>query len=277
MNGTEECYEPWSCAGFRGRALSGWAAAVGDREPLSTLLEHPHETVKSRRGKLVYRIDLGGRVIYAKRTWGSPAVPGFRARLDALRRLARPSRAMKVWRTHRAMVRAGLSVPRILAAGYRRRGLDAEDLVISQEVAGQGFARVLVAADSDGQRRLMRRLGRSLARMHRAGWYHGDPGFRNIVIAEGARCCWLDNDHTRWLPDWAAGAARRHNLGVITHQALWRCRSMHVRTFFEAYGRVLGWEPAPLVAMMRSALAFARARSRLPGRGRRPYGEAINI
>jgi len=178
-------YQPWAAAGWRGWQASGvaldveaWlavaASGAGRRSRHARTLRHE-----------------GGGAVYVK-TW--PA-PGAR-------------RARRAFAMGRALAGAGFLAPVALLAAWRGR----EGLLVTADAGGEGLADAVtaLARPDAGARRarraLCRRLGAEVARLHEAGFVHGDLVPPNVRV-RGLRFCFLDNDRTRRLP-LAVGARR---------------------------------------------------------------------
>lgn len=114
-------------------------------------------------------------------------------------------RAVRAFRMAGALARAGFGAPAPLVVATRGQ----EGLLVTREVAGTALATV-VARFGPGARRakraLLAALGREVARLHAAGFVHGDLVPPNLLVADGG-FVFLDNDRTRRLP-FAVGARR---------------------------------------------------------------------
>ena len=133
----------------------------------------------------------------------------FRSTWDFMKHLFRPSRARRAFTGSLMLTEHGFCVPEIVALGERRYGpvctsnflitceLDgAEDLYACFDGKWQGSSPDALG----GKRRLIRALGETVGRMHRAGIFHGDLRAGNI-FAKSADGAWqfffLDNERTR--------------------------------------------------------------------------------
>jgi hypothetical protein len=103
-------------------------------------------------------------------------------------------RAMRAFRMGRALARAGFGVAPAAAAA--RRG--GAGLLVTREVSGEELGRAIAhnACRPAAKRALLRRVGTEIARLHRAGFVHGDLVPSNVLVT-GARLVFLDNDRTR--------------------------------------------------------------------------------
>lgn len=133
---------------------------------------------------------------------------------SVLRAALRRGRAASALRATAALGALGLSGPAVLAAGTRwRGGLPREELLATAAVGAPDIPAYLASlaslpgADSRRRRRqLCCSLGREIARLHAAGFVHGDLVPENVLVLDGPgglRLAYLDNDRTRrvrWLP-----------------------------------------------------------------------------
>jgi len=114
-------------------------------------------------------------------------------------------RALRAFRMAGALARGGFGAPAPLVVGVRER----EGLLVTREVAGRALAAVVTAFPREARRAkraLLAALGAEVARLHRAGFVHGDLVPPNLLVA-GDRFVFLDNDRTRRFPV-ALGARR---------------------------------------------------------------------
>src|SRR5262249_49107444 len=119
-------------------------------------------------------------------------------------------RALRAFAMGRALDAAGFAAPVTLLVGRR----DAAGLLAAADVGGEdllGMLARLASPDPEGRRRkrdLLRSLGTEVARLHAAGFVHGDLVPPNLRWRDGA-FVFLDNDRTRrgWL-----GLGARRNL-----------------------------------------------------------------
>jgi len=107
-------------------------------------------------------------------------------------------RAARAWRMAGALARAGFSVPiTILSARDGGEGLlatwDVGGLPLAERLATLGGTPV---DDRRRKRALLQRLGVEIARLHEAGFVHGDLVPSNLHVC-AARLCFLDHDRTR--------------------------------------------------------------------------------
>jgi len=248
----------WSEDGWQGwrapdaeLALAAWLAAVADGRQsrhARTIRVEPERVEPERveRG----RVDgerrrgeaAGDGAVFVKHY---PAPAGHRAR--------------RAFRMAGALAAAGFGAPAPLVVGVR----DGEGLLITREVAGSALATVVARFAPEARRAkraLLAALGREVARLHAAGFVHGDLVPSNLLLA-GDRFVFLDNDRTRRLP--LAVGARRNlvQLGrfVVPGVAL-TDRTRVLRAYADALGldrrrrHRLGWWLAKKITARRCAI-----------------------
>jgi hypothetical protein len=102
---------------------------------------------------------------------------------------------------------AGFAVPPVVLAVWRA---DAA-VVVTRDVGGVAVGDGVAACTTlAAKRALLRHLGAEVARLHAAGFVHGDLVPPNLHVA-GGRLLWLDHDRTR-RGRWLVAAAGRRNL-----------------------------------------------------------------
>ena len=146
--------------------------------------------------------DGGERTIYFKEYIK-------RSPLDWLKGLLYPCRAMRAFHASLMLADAGFLSPTVIAAGRVGRGLlGKRSFLATEEVAdAQPVYRYLIPPHSDesactlqDRRELLRLIGRTVGRMHRAGIVHGDLRPGNILArkaAGGWEFFFIDNERTR--------------------------------------------------------------------------------
>jgi len=168
-------------------------------------------------------------------------------------------RARRAFRMARALTAAGFGAPEPLVLGVR----DGEGLLVTREVVGSGLAAALARIAPDARRAkraLLAALGREVARLHAAGFVHGDLVPPNLLVA-GGRFVFLDNDRTRRLP--LAVGARRNlvQLGrLVVPGVVLTDRTRVLRAYADALGldrrrrHRLGWWVAKKITARRCAI-----------------------
>jgi tRNA A-37 threonylcarbamoyl transferase component Bud32 len=152
------------------RALVGEPGAAAKLEPLA-------QPASGRGGRSALRAVLdSGEVLFVKRF---PARPPRRRLQLAIARLVRQHPAHREWRALRRLAAAGAPVPAPRALGRLRGG----DLVlVTAFLAGPSLARALAAGARGSE--IATAVGSTVARLHRAGFVHGDLHAGNVVVAD---------------------------------------------------------------------------------------------
>ncbi len=92
---------------------------------------------------------------------------------------------------------AGVGVPEILLLGAERRG--GREIIVTARIDGSNLARYLKRAKLAPRRVVLRALGAEIARLHRAGYIHGDLTPFNIFVTglEPPQFVFIDHERTR--------------------------------------------------------------------------------
>ncbi len=90
-----------------------------------------------------------------------------------------------------------VGVPEILLLGVERRG--GRELIVTARIEGFNLVRHLKRAQLASRRGLLRALGAEVARLHRAGYIHGDLTPYNIFVTglEPPQFVFIDHERTR--------------------------------------------------------------------------------
>jgi hypothetical protein len=163
---------PWETEGWRGQVDA--SAGV---DPAACLAAAAGNAARASRHARTVPLVAPGGTLFVK-TWAAPG--GWRA--------------VQARRMGDALVAAGLGAPRVVVVA--RRG--GAGLLVTRDAGGEDL--LAAVARRRGARRdkraLLRRLGAEVARLHRAGFVHGDLVPSNVrVVGEGF--VFLDNDRTR--------------------------------------------------------------------------------
>jgi hypothetical protein len=171
-----------SVSGYITWALDGWHGLVHPELPIA-----PHQAVvaagaeagrRSRHAR-TQRVELGGLVVYVK---AYPAPDGRRAR--------------RAFRMGHALERAGFGAPDGLLVG--RRG--GAGVLVTRDVGAPALLEAVAVVGATGslaaKRRLLAGLGEQVARLHEAGFVHGDLVPSNLLVHD-AGLVFLDHDRTR--------------------------------------------------------------------------------
>jgi heptose I phosphotransferase len=122
------------------------------------------------------------------------------------------SRPLREARTLQALARAGVGCPEWLAAGEDGRGR-AFLLVRAAEGAADLRAVLGGVPDAGARRRLAAALGAALARLHAAGFAHGDLYAKHVLVGPGGDVTFLDWQRTRRGPP--SLRRRAHDLAAL--------------------------------------------------------------
>jgi hypothetical protein len=163
---------PWRAEGW-----SGWVDPAAGVDPGACLSAAADRDGRASRHARTVRVPAAGGAVFVK-TYPEPG--GWRA-----------TRAFRMGEALRA---AGLCAPAVVAAA-RRAG---EGLLVTRDAGGDELTAAVAARRTAlaAKRALLRALGVEVARLHRAGFVHGDLVPPNVRLVAGA-FVFLDNDRTR--------------------------------------------------------------------------------
>jgi hypothetical protein len=163
---------PWQADGW-----SGWVDPTAGVDPAACLTAAADTPGRASRHARTLRLAAAGGGVFVK----TYPVPGG-------------WRATRAFRMGEALRAAGLGAPTVVAAA-RRAGAG---LLVTRDAGGEelGAAMAQRRAAPPAKRALLRALGVEVARLHGAGFVHGDLVPPNVRLVRG-RFVFLDNDRTR--------------------------------------------------------------------------------
>jgi hypothetical protein len=149
------------------------------------------------------RTDIFVKVIDAPR-----GLDGFKHRL-------RGSTGSHIARVTSQMATAGICAPPVWIYGRERGG--GRELIVTPRAEGRGPLRTLEVLEGSiaDKRTALAALGVEIARMHRAGFVHGDLTPFNIFVALGTRPRFIFLDHERTRLSFAIGRCRRQLRNLV--------------------------------------------------------------
>jgi hypothetical protein len=163
---------PWIAGGWR-----GWIDASTGLDPAACLVSALAAPGRQSRHARTARLETAEGVVFVK-TYDPPGGwRGFRA-----------------YHMGRALETRGFGAPVVVAVAGRGQG----GLLVTRDVGGESVL-TAIAGGAGGRRAkrvLLRRLGVEVARLHAAGFVHGDLVPANVYVVAG-RFVFLDNDRTR--------------------------------------------------------------------------------
>jgi hypothetical protein len=175
--------DAWVADGWRGRK----EPSLDARACLAALAGG--EGRRSRHARTVRVVDPGG-ALFVKH-WEAPGA----------------WRAWRAFRMGEALGAAGFRAPEALLVASR----GGAGLLVTRDVGGEELlaAAGRLGADKAAKRRLLRGLGAEVARLHAAGFVHGDLVPTNVRVCDET-FVFLDNDRTRRSALLVALGARRN-------------------------------------------------------------------
>jgi hypothetical protein len=158
----------------------------------------------------------------------------------ALKRRLRGTPAAHAAAVSRELSAQGFGVPAVILYGEERNSGRA--MLVTERAAGVSLAAFLGAPHpADRKRRILRALGAEVARLHRAGYVHGDLTPHNVFVAnyETGGLIFIDHDRTRRA--FVIGRRRRQlrNLVQLLRFDLLRLTRTDRLRIFRAWGAAL--------------------------------------
>jgi heptose I phosphotransferase len=169
--------------------------------------------VSGHPGREVGRLTLGtgsaARVVYLKREQTSSWLTRLGNFVAGFGWVARPVREAQMLE---ALQRDGLPGPRWLATGEDASG--ASFLLVEEVPDTTGLTRALEGLEGDKRRQVAVRLGRLLACLHEAGFFHRDLYAKHVLVDPGGAVHLLDWQRAR-RGAWITRAARIRDLAAL--------------------------------------------------------------
>ena len=185
--------------------------------------------------------------------------------LKAVRRLLLRSRAERTQSILDALVATGFAVAPILMLGDERPS--GRTMMVTAHVAGEPLPRFLRrAAGAPARREMLRALGAEVARLHHAGFVHGDLTPYNIFVVNGppVRFSLIDHERTaRPRLDWER--RRLRNLVQLCRfdlEGMGRTDRLRV---VDAYGHAMSDAPRRLIRRVTKMVRARRLRDTVSG------------
>ncbi|MEM8494635.1 MAG: lipopolysaccharide kinase InaA family protein [Planctomycetota bacterium] len=180
--------------------------------------------------------------------------------------------AWRVARLEALMLRAGLAVPKVWLAASRVGREGVEHVVVLEGVPGRSLLDVRQqagrGADYD---RAIREAALAAAKLHGAGFVHGDMVPGNLMLAKGGpgdkqRIVFIDNDRTRRVYGPWRWRARLRNTAQLTYRLRLLGRWADARTFLRVYAEACGLPPSQIrwirgASIRRSRVGFPRGKA----------------
>jgi hypothetical protein len=140
--------------------------------------------------------------------------------LNRIRWIFKRRRAAHVASISQHLRADAVGVPEILLLGAERRG--GREIIVTARVEGHSVARHLKRAKLAARRVVLRALGAEVARLHRAGYIHGDLSPFNIFVTgvEPPQFVFIDHERTRRTIMSRFARPRMRNLVQLGHLEL---------------------------------------------------------
>jgi hypothetical protein len=181
--------------------------------------------------------------------------------LKAVRRLVLRSRAERMQATLDALVAAGFAVAPILMLGDEHGS--GRTMMVTARVAGDSLPNFLLrtAGAPERRREVLRALGAEVARLHRAGFIHGDLTPYNIFVASGApaRFSLIDHERTAMARLMWERRRLRNLVQLCRFELAGMSRTDRIR-IVDAYGNAMGGTSHRLIRRVAAMLRARRLR-----------------
>ncbi|NLZ59570.1 MAG: hypothetical protein GX901_02785 [Lentisphaerae bacterium] len=233
----------YSSNGWRGLVAEQWSELLADYEAWRSA--NPGELVVEHRSRQVSRVETAQGRLYVKEILAlTDASLRGRAPGSFLKWVLRPSRALAAWRVSQKLLQAGFHCALPVLA-IRRRGFLGypQDVFITEDVQAKALDELFGDMSLEEKTRLARLLGSQIARLHQAGFVHGDCIMRNLCLDKQGNLIYLDNDRSKKCGRLAFSRSRR-NLAQLGYSARRTgADAGFVRLMFEVYAEALAWKP----------------------------------
>lgn len=189
-------YIAFRSQGWKGLGSADWLALLG---PLQDWLsQNPGEVVVDLPNRQVNKVFTPLGTLYVKLLHAGGNLGGVKGALTALKWTLRSSRAVAMLRISQELLNADFQCPiPILAARRRSPKGWPQDIFISLDCPGEPLTRLLPNMEPKEIQSLLATVASEVARLHQAGFVHGDciPG--NIAISPSGKVVFFDHDRTR--------------------------------------------------------------------------------
>lgn len=223
MNSAEDSqftYEKWH----------GFSNAISIRDINLDTLNSSGKLIVKKNNHEVRRLIIGGKNCYAK--WFYPE----QGLLSWIKFKLRAPRVFHLWNIHTTLLKEGIECPTPLLAAVNT---DKTQLFICSEIEYPSMLQIFKTADTELFPELFKNAALAIAKLHNAGFIHGDciPG--NICMAQDGHCAFIDNDRTAIS---LSHAARERNIiQFCSHTALRKeINEAHYSILISEYNKSLG-------------------------------------
>ena len=197
---------------YRAFSENGYCGEVLEEFQNDIALGHLEEWFRDNTTRVVRELPMRG-IYFCQREqkpdWHFKLLRGLGDQessfLQSLKWRFRPSRFLRVLAISQELQRAGFLCPRVILAARKRPSLfgNPTDFIILETARGRMVVDYLAGGDGlarlegEARRGLLVLMGHELARLHNAGFVHGDCHPGNYFWEEGTEeFCYIDNDRT---------------------------------------------------------------------------------
>lgn len=240
------------------------ATLTAFRPALSTLVSSPEalegfQRVQARKGRAphVFRFEIAGKGYVGK--WARSY-----SLLDRTRNLLRASKAQRAWENSQRLDALGIATPRVVGYAEKRiAGLVRRSLLISEQIADARklhYFLYLFCSDPESRqlrRTLMRLVGKTLGRLHKAGVFHSDFRSANLIVqmdTSGPKVYVVDTDPIK-TPGKLTEVQRLKDLTTLNFTFVKGLTTTDRLRAFRAYAGALGLNRTGRKALLRKTAA----------------------
>ncbi|MBO4345317.1 MAG: phosphotransferase [Victivallales bacterium] len=190
---------PFKSGGWSGIAAEEFAKYLPSLESILA----DGTIIVNKPDRIVRRLDLDGASFFAKSFLKPKRLD------DRLKRAIRKPIPFKLWRIHDEMLAKGVGCPRPMVAATDNGGTQ---LFICTAISFPRSCDLIRRVSLEGLPGVFTKAAHAIAKLHRAGFIHGDALPGNICLDDDGSAAFIDNDRTSHIPPLFGGVARRRNL-----------------------------------------------------------------
>ena len=233
---------PYCKNGWRGLVAERWSELLSDYEAWQR--ENPGEIVVAYRSRQGRRVETELGRLYVKKILAlTDASMSGRAPISFLKWVLRPSRALAAWRISQQLLQSGFHCARPVLAIRKRNALGyPHDVFITEDVQAKALDELFANMNVGEKTQLADLLGTELARLHQAGFVHGDCIMRNLCLDKDNNLIYLDNDRSKKTGLGVPFARSLRNLAQLGYSARRTgADAEFVRLMYNTYAEVANW------------------------------------
>jgi tRNA A-37 threonylcarbamoyl transferase component Bud32 len=236
--------------GWQGLVNNDWEDILDIKSIDEWMARQDQESLKDVPCRIILKASTKGGIVYTKYMRAqNDGVIKKRETFPKIKWTLSPSRALRILNTTAKMISLGHLAPTpVLAARKRMKFGYPHEIFIAEEVALDTAEDIFYKASDNQKLELMEFCGKTLAKLHRDGFIHGDYLPRNICPdAKRNAMVYLDNDRTKFHRINMPFFLKRRNLAQFSFNLYLLAENPAedcVKSLVLAYGDELGWKQA---------------------------------